>query len=136
MNGINLEPLDDAIAWAEREQAGQHIDGDPVWRQAYWLNLTGECGTACCIAGRIALDAGYVPVEVGPFGNVFQMRHPDTGHEGDPASIAYRIVLGRWSGSRYSEPYEVMGDLAYSGNDLDDIRICRDTLARLAESGW
>jgi hypothetical protein len=136
MKMINLKPLDDAIAWAEREQAGQHVEGEPIWKQTYWL-VVNECGTACCIAGRIALDAGYVPTEIGRIvGHVLAMRHPETGHQDDPSSIAYRIVLGDYADDPRSAPCEAMVELTAGGNDLDDIRAARDELERLAASGW
>lgn len=135
MKMINLKPLDDAIAWAQREQAGQHVDGEPAWRQEWWL-VVNECGTACCIAGRIALDAGYVPTKIGRSGDVLTMRHPETGHQDDPSSIAYRIVLGDYADDPRSAPCDAMVELTCGGNDLDGIRAARDVLERLASSGW
>lgn len=38
------------------------IDHDPAsWNQGDWLRET-ECGTAACVAGHLALTAGYQPV--------------------------------------------------------------------------
>jgi len=52
---FNMQLLDDAIDWAESQQAP---GGDGLWSQEIWAGKT-DCGTACCIAGRIALSTGH-----------------------------------------------------------------------------
>lgn len=52
---FNMRLLDNAIDWAESQQAP---GGDGLWDQGIWAGKT-ECGTACCIAGRIALSTGH-----------------------------------------------------------------------------
>ena len=52
---FNMQLLDDAIDWAESQQA---LGVDSLWSQELWAGKT-ECGTACCIAGRIALSTGH-----------------------------------------------------------------------------
>lgn len=136
MSQINLAPLDDAIAWAQREYDEAHVDGEPTWNQKFWL-VQNECGTTACIAGRIVLAAGYVPDEVERHtGDVYRVRHPETGDAGDPRDVAFRIVLGDHADDPKSGPCEVMDRLTSASNSLDDIRKYRDSLARLAESGW
>ena len=52
---FNMQLLDDAIDWAKAEHA---LGVDSLWRQYLWAGKT-DCGTACCIAGRIALSTGH-----------------------------------------------------------------------------
>ncbi len=134
---INLKPLDDAIEWAAREDAGQHVDGDPRWNQGSWLKVD-ECGTACCIAGRIALAAGWVP-DVDPVTGmtvkVGKVRHPESGKVGYVLEVADRIVLGDYADDTGSVPYDIVSDLYEGGNTLDEIRAYRDALARFAAGG-
>lgn len=137
MNGqINLKPLDDAIEWAAREDAGQHVDGDPRWLQGEWL-VVDECGTACCIAGRLTLAAGWVPIlgESGHTYKVGKVEHPKTGQIGYVTEIADRIIIGDYADDTGSVPYDIVSRLYEGGNSLDDIRAFRDELAAFAAGG-
>ena len=130
---INLTPLDDAIEWAAREDAGRHVDGDPRWDQGEWL-VVDECGTACCIAGRIALAAGWVPDVDDQTGGyrIGRIRNPEAGKTGYVVETADRIIIGDYADYSGSVPYNIVSELYDSGNDLDDIRSYRDALARFA----
>lgn len=131
---INLKALDDAIEWAAREDAGRHVDGDPRWNQGEWL-VVDECGTACCIVGRIALAAGWVPDvddQTGLTTKVGRIRNPETGKTGYALQISDRIIIGDYADDTDSEPYEIVTDLYGGNNDLEAIRRYRDALARFA----
>lgn len=54
----NIERLQGLLAWAEGE-AEKAAQGKPSqWDQTIWSN---ECGTSCCIAGKVALEEGLTP---------------------------------------------------------------------------
>lgn len=130
---INLKPLDDAIEWATREDAGRHVDGDPRWNQSRWL-MVDECGTACCIAGRIALAAGWVPdVDERDNGRITgRIRNPESGKVRYVLGVSDRIIIGDYADDSDSVPYSIVSDLYDGGNDLNDIRTYRDQLAAFA----
>lgn len=130
---INLKPLDDAIEWAAREDAGRHVDGDPRWNQGQWL-VVDECGTACCIAGRIALTAGWVPDVDDQIGGRItgRIRNPGSGEAGYVLEVSDRIIIGDYADDSDSVPYSIVSDLYDGGNDLEAVRHYRDALARFA----
>lgn len=130
---INLKPLDDAIEWATREDAGRHVDGDPRWNQSRWL-MVDECGTACCVAGRIALQAGWVADDNDPASAEMRarIRHPETDRTGYVLEVADQIIIGDYADDSGSVPYEIVSELYDADNDLEAIRRYRDQLAAFA----
>jgi hypothetical protein len=64
---INVPLLRKVVEWAE-EQANLSPE-DRIWRQQVWILTDSElmtdadpyCGTTMCIAGKVALDAGWYP---------------------------------------------------------------------------
>lgn len=61
--GVNRYRLIGLAVWAAGEQAKADLGLPSEWDQGLWLvNRTGSCGTACCIAGKVAIEDGGVPV--------------------------------------------------------------------------
>lgn len=48
--------------WVYGEHLKQQAGLPSEWNQSNWLTGTA-CGTACCVAGKVALDAGAVPAD-------------------------------------------------------------------------
>jgi hypothetical protein len=117
---VNVELLRDTAQWAyvewQKDQAGEISHW---WQRDWMIALTelaeygrilqqpdvielavheGEsCGTACCIAGRIALTAGWAPdpncygfaVKDGQFRNISELARELLGLEGDQAQALF-----------------------------------------------
>lgn len=54
--------------WAAAQEARRRLDLPSEWDQNHWLLNLGEvltevapCGTACCIAGKVTLEDGWLP---------------------------------------------------------------------------
>jgi hypothetical protein len=64
---VNRKLLADVVAWAAAEDAKAKIAGTSEWHQAAWISQLGtdrtgnECGTAFCLAGKVAVTEGWVP---------------------------------------------------------------------------
>lgn len=72
---INKKKLLDLVVWVAGEKAKQDLGLPSEWNQRAWLKVTPgldagpqitatsgtQCGTACCIAGKVALDSGAFP---------------------------------------------------------------------------
>lgn len=67
---VDRDKLIEVVKWAAGEDAKQKLGLPSEWEQGYWLSYRGEgtgigangfCGTACCIAGKVALDDGWRP---------------------------------------------------------------------------
>jgi hypothetical protein len=115
---VNLEKLDEAIA---------HIEARPEQhKQSYWFTKTdGGCGTAYCLAGALALLAGWKPVWGG--GEV-------DGH--DEASVAVkddRVEDVQLLALQILQPtgheLRIVHSMFASGNTLADIKEYRDQIA-------
>jgi len=65
---VNRAKLIEVAQWAAGQQALKDLGLPSEWSQASWLSeregvaAGGWCGTACCIAGKVALDAGWKPI--------------------------------------------------------------------------
>lgn len=46
-------------SWVASEDAKRRLGLPSEWNQSWWLSK--GCGTACCVAGKLALDSGGVP---------------------------------------------------------------------------
>lgn len=61
----NRARLISAAEWVAAQDARRRLGLPNEWLQNHWLtrmlNTSSECGTACCIAGRIALEDGGKP---------------------------------------------------------------------------
>lgn len=73
MGIIDVEPATDLTsgqrarlvhlaAWAAGEDAKRRLGLRSEWYQGTWFHVAPGCGTACCIAGKVALEDGAVPV--------------------------------------------------------------------------
>lgn len=122
---INIKAVDDAIEWAAREQHAATVD-DPAWFQGEWL-VENECGTSCCVAGRIALAAGYRPI-ASHWGGWWVVRGNDKGAVSD---VATWLILGE-HGHEDTDLREAVDLLFSGGNRLRDLRYARAELARVA----
>lgn len=120
---INIKAVDDAIEWAARDRH-ERTREDPAWLQGEWLVET-DCGTACCVAGRIVLAAGYRPIGRG------WTRVVRGDDEGSVSDVATRIILGEHE--REDTDLMVAIELLFSGgNRLSDLRDARDELVDVA----
>lgn len=110
---VDAERLRHLVAWAESEDAKARAGLPSEWNQGIWSNA---CGTACCIAGKVALEDGGKPIAIArPCTNatvVSSFRMPD-GSEVD-TSIYAQSALGL--GDHQAEA------LFESSNDLDRVR--------------
>lgn len=64
MTTLTLTPrqrLINLAVWAAGEKAKQDLGLPSEWDQSDWMKQK-SCGTSCCIAGKVALDAGATPV--------------------------------------------------------------------------
>jgi hypothetical protein len=59
----NTERLLSLLAWAEGEHEKSERGEPSEWDQGSWITRQRSvpCGTACCIAGKVALDDGLEP---------------------------------------------------------------------------
>jgi hypothetical protein len=57
---INRERLISLAEWAGAEDARRRLGLPSEWIQEDWLTKL-SCGTACCLAGKIALEDGGIP---------------------------------------------------------------------------
>jgi len=58
----DLDLLDRVLDWAEAHPDEDHADARGRWHdQDVWV-AEEDCGTACCIAGIVALSEGWQPV--------------------------------------------------------------------------
>jgi hypothetical protein len=102
---VNIELLDKALA---------RIDANPdTWRQASW-----HCGTAACLAGHVALAAGYQWASDDAI-EVF-VTSPDGAITDEVASVA-EDLLGLDSKSAF--------ELFWCANTREDLQRMRDVLA-------
>jgi hypothetical protein len=105
---IDHEEIDYLIDWAE----SSHIAGDGEWNQRTWGEVT-DCGTACCIAGKWALDHGWTVTNYAPAPWRAPWRDPQGNESYSPAWEA-ASALGLDDG--YLAP------LFDSTNTVDDLR--------------
>lgn len=124
---INLEALNAAIA---------HIEKNPEeWKQDSWFYKgDGGCGTAACLDGTVALQAGWQPTGWA------------TAHDGSRSSaeaerdgelltvdeVAMRVLCSERSGRddpEYTADEQACSDLFEAPNTLDDIKAIRDEIA-------
>jgi hypothetical protein len=67
---INEKLLADVVAWAAAEHVRAKITGKSEWHQAAWISQQGtdrtgnECGTAFCLAGKVAVTEGWLPEDL------------------------------------------------------------------------
>lgn len=108
---VDAERLNHLLAWAEAEDLKAQAGLPSAWDQTVWSN---SCGTACCIAGKVALEDGGKPVarEYGQMKLVNEFRMPN-GQEVEPEAYARR-ELGLTDDEAEA--------LFESNNDLDRLR--------------
>lgn len=59
---IDVPLLRKALDWAH-EQWQRSLRGEPSeWSQGIWIAQAPECGTVCCIAGKVSLETGWRPI--------------------------------------------------------------------------
>lgn len=144
---VRFDIIDAQIAWAEAEEAKGAMS---AWRQGDWLTDDAPCGTAYCIAGHIAYDAGYRQVNV----NSLKMVNIETGHKDWPWDIATRalghadvmdrafdqehervrqLIASGESGLSYPDggAYYRCTDIFDATNTIAGLKWIRDTYARL-----
>lgn len=135
---IGIEPdteyLANLLAWAEEENEKLERGESSEWDQGNWITLPFEyslldgrsedllasvpCGTACCIAGKVALEAGGRPAVVG-IGTDFPHYAGSLVNMPDGTKVGVDEFAARRLG--------ITGDQAevlFSGsNDIEDLRL-------------
>lgn len=117
MNRAGLERLDSALAAIEAEPRR--------WRQRQWFTRT-SCGTTCCLAGMVAVQAGWEPTDW------------DLNFYGDGSGdVTYQVGQAGVERHVRSVAQELLGitdreaDFLFFGdNDLAELKLIRDNLAR------
>lgn len=84
MTTPDIPRLRKIVEWAEEQEALDRSDRQ--WNQQIWLN---ECGTACCVAGKVVLDDGWKPIR-DPLSGGLEV-HKD-GRRSDVVSVATQIL--------------------------------------------
>lgn len=90
----NIERLDSLLEWAEVEHVKAEAGLPSEWDQTRWAARTA-CGTACCLAGKAAIEDGLTPRYLKD--GVFHSFELPTGQLIYPAEYA-RNVLGLTGG--------------------------------------
>lgn len=115
----NMTKLHDVLAWATEQDELKRAGKPSEWNQSTWIRWDGTkqepCGTACCIAGKIALEEGL---------------RPNTG--GYEAPRDWMTAMGQLNGNSIGvdevamevlELTEDQADLLFEGdNNLADLR--------------
>lgn len=129
---FNLKRLDDAIDWAIAEDAKGK---DSRWNQGIWAGETA-CGTACCLAGNIVIEAGFKPVfkvyNYLPNGLLSSASTIEDaqGNELDVARVAF-VELGLDFDLRFDDLGSAVDQMFSGDNDLLAIKQIRDYIAVL-----
>lgn len=118
-----------AVDIARLDAALAHIEAHPKeWDQRFWIRRT-ECGTACCLAGTVALLAGWTPS--GWNGGLDYLT--DTEITSRVRRVKDGIEQERRVEDVAAELLGVDGDgrdsLFHFGNNLADLKRIRDELA-------
>lgn len=76
---VNTERLVSIGRWAIGEERKRRAGLPSEWDQMHWLSRSPHCGTACCIAGRVVLEDGGVPLFPGysEFTSAYRAQLPD-----------------------------------------------------------
>lgn len=109
MTTMNRERLIGLAVWAAGEDAKQRLGLPSEWKQTFWLTRE-SCGTACCMAGKVAVDDGGIPI-FDTQGEAFRVRLPGGKTQG--VSEYAREVLGL--------DYFDASDLFSANNQLTDV---------------
>jgi hypothetical protein len=132
--GPNRQRLIDLAVWVAGEHAKKELGLPSEWDQGAWLKRqdgVNDCGTTCCVAGKVALDDGAKPVpDYGISGEWADLR------EGEDSSL---VILPGSDESVNVRDYaqkalgltDAQASLLFEGNnDLDDVlNVIRDLLA-------
>lgn len=105
----NIERLDSLLEWAEVEYSKAEAGLPSEWDQTRWAARTA-CGTACCLAGKAAIEDGLTPRYLK--NGVFHSFELPTGQLIYPAEYA-RDALGLTWGQ---------GVLFHEENTIEDVR--------------
>lgn len=144
---VDFDRLDALIGWAEKEYE-KSLEGKPSeWDQGNWVIPNEElgCGTACCIAGKVAFDDGVLkPLYTYDSGlTIFESTYVNANVVGlpveqdphDPSARLWnyaRAVLGLPTGyGTYLNRDDEYGsvDLFGSSNKIGDLKRIRDEYA-------
>lgn len=95
---------------------------DTFWSQAQWVTVArlpeGFCVTGGCLAGHVAMHAGYVEPVLNRFGTVDGIRNPETGDTltfSGPGSVAWfamhKLGLTEEQADRLFDEHNTLEDL-------------------------
>lgn len=59
----DMDRLEALYAWAAEQDALRRAGLPSHWDQGNWIVWGTDCGTACCIAGKVALEDGGQPLD-------------------------------------------------------------------------
>lgn len=125
---VNVERLIKLGVWAIGQDFRKQLGLPSEWEQGSWitrrasLSKVDHCGTACCIAGKVALEDGALPI-IGAYGSPDSWEHAVEGY------FTGQIVLpngDRGTVSEYSEQALGLSELQASklfdgDNSLDAV---------------
>lgn len=123
---LDIGLLRKAVEWAEHEAAKPESQSE--WRQYTWVSRTYDCGTACCMAGKIVLDHDGLD-------ELLRLDSIVTGGEAIAVGVRAAALLG-------VEFHEVMDSsdgstkthLFHGSNDLADVqRLAAELAAKYGE---
>lgn len=90
---VNVPLLRKTLEWATAEHHKLRLGLPSQWDQGVWMDRQ-SCGTVCCLAGKAALEAGWIPMSAteqddvaARTGRDHNIRHPD-GRTGDVEQVA------------------------------------------------
>jgi hypothetical protein len=113
---VNRERLIALAQWAAAEDAKRRLGLPSEWNQSTWLSRSRAtaCGTACCIAGKVAFDDGVLP---------------EGWDEAEDGEEACYVVLGdgeevsvdSYAAGALGLNSSQAGNLFFANNTLDDV---------------
>jgi hypothetical protein len=158
--GPNRQRLIRLAQWAAGEDAKRRLGLPNEWEQGAWLTRrdgaaeVGGCGTACCIAGKVAIEDGGVPVvdELGDWARfspgydtsrvVFPEIDPDEevrveDYAQEKLGLTYNQRAALFSGSNtLDDVLRIIGDLLEeAGPEPVTVRRLREGYRRGCETG-
>lgn len=109
--------------WAAGEDVLRRLGFASEWDQGSWISPRDNCGTACCIAGKVALEDGLLPVLAGSWAT--DRNDIDSEHVVDPSN-GQIVSIPKYAAEALglAEDYDADEDevdLFGGSNTIDDI---------------
>jgi hypothetical protein len=133
---VDTEYLARLLDWAEAEHEKKLAGEESEWDQGTWIDIplydgTSDsvtpaveavanlsCGTTCCLAGKVALDAGAVPSVLGEDGELYL-----TGSLVDLPDGEKEVDVAEFARQRLGLNIDQCGVLFAGSNTIEDLRV-------------